>query len=48
MEEKIEKVAEVELPNDDNNEGNSTSGSHNKKDVKDNLAKNNQNFMKKK
>jgi len=31
MEEKIEKVQEVELPNDDNNEGNSTSGSHNKK-----------------
>ena len=34
MEEKIEKVAEVELPNDDNNEGNSTSGSHNKKNDK--------------
>lgn len=31
MEEKIEKVAEVELPNDDNNEGNSTSGTQNKK-----------------
>jgi len=31
MEEKIEKVAEVELPNDDNSEGNSTSGTQNKK-----------------
>ena len=31
MEEKIEKVAEVELPNDDNNEGTSTSGTQNKK-----------------
>lgn len=31
MEEKIKKVADVELPNDDNNEGNSTSGTQNKK-----------------
>jgi len=31
MEEQIKKVAEVELPNDDNNEGNSTSGTQNKK-----------------
>lgn len=31
MEEKIEKVEEVELPNDDSSEGTSTSGSYNKK-----------------
>ena len=31
MEEKIKKVAEVELPNDDNNDGNSTSGTQKKK-----------------